>query len=487
MGFPKFFAYLSALGLFLSPMSPSQATTLQKIRVKSDIARTDLVLDLDQALANVLSDESKPGQINIQFDAHLAEGIKNAVKSLNQLTKTQFQFAISEQNGQSNVQIKTQADKTLKVYTLDNPNRLIISIRDANLLKPPTAIAPGVNHQRLVKNTSRGPLNINIIDIDPNMAQVQIQPVLASETTLHGKAKVSQIVSQNGGIAGINAAFFKPDTGTSLGTLILNHELIAGPLYNRVSLGMTQDNQLMMSRISIKGRLYATTGETLTLHNVNQPRLTKNESLLYTPRWGTLAPNTPANCVQIQISNNTITNISSNRQSIPNGGYVIIAPAETLQGLQIGQSIGLEVYTTPDWSNMSYAISGGPYLVKNGQIYVDAADQKFRSGGFLSPAPRTAIGLTANNHLIMVTVDGRQKGVSVGVTLSEMAGIMRDLGAKEAMNLDGGSSTQMVVKGQIVNSPSVAGGARVSSALIIKPINPTVAQEIMGSNSPLTP
>jgi len=67
--------------------------------------------------------------------------------------------------------------------------------------------------------------------------------------------------------------------------------------------------------------------------------------------------------------------------------------------------------------------------------------------------PRTAVGYTATNHVIMITADGRQVA-SQGVGLPELAQIMIDLGCVEAMNLDGGGSTQMAVGNQLVDTPS---------------------------------
>lgn len=100
-------------------------------------------------------------------------------------------------------------------------------------------------------------------------------------------------------------------------------------------------------------------------------------------------------------------------------------------------------------------IGGGPTLVKNGQVYVTYNEEiMWGSGVGLDNAdPRTAVGYTADNHVIMVTADGRQT-VSQGVSLPELAQIMISFGCVEAMNLDGGGSTQMAVPGININTPS---------------------------------
>lgn len=107
------------------------------------------------------------------------------------------------------------------------------------------------------------------------------------------------------------------------------------------------------------------------------------------------------------------------------------------------------------YENLLVGIGGAPTLVKNGQVNV-TYDQEIMWGsgvGYDNRDPRTAVGYTANNHVIMLVADGRQVS-SQGVGLPELAQIMIDLGCVEAMNLDGGGSTQMAVGNQLVNNPS---------------------------------
>ena len=84
--------------------------------------------------------------------------------------------------------------------------------------------------------------------------------------------------------------------------------------------------------------------------------------------------------------------------------------------------------------------------------------------------PRTAIAKLASSELLLVTVDGRQPGVSMGMSLYMLTDLLRELGAVEAMNLDGGGSTTMVVHNKIVNKPSDQTGERpVSDAILVFP------------------
>ncbi|MFH0702036.1 MAG: phosphodiester glycosidase family protein [bacterium] len=325
-------------------------------------------------------------------------------------------------------------------------------------------IAPGVKHIIIKRYTKAGPIFINILEINPAInPYISIEPALAGITLANTK-KISNIVKQNNGIAGINASFFKPTSGVPLGTLIINEELMTGPIYERVTLGI-KDNQFRMARISLQGKIITRQGDEIKIDNINQPRMLASYTLLYSGRWGKITPPTPQYGIQIAVKNNKIIEISKNQLNIPESGFVIAGSQKQLGKLKINDPIEILISTDPDWSDIKHAVSGGPYLVKEGQIYIDAKEQKLTS--IIGRNPRTAVGYTEDNRLIMVTIDGRQNK-SAGVSLYELARLMKNFGCYNAMNLDGGSSTQMFVHDKIVNYPLNKGGSFVSNGLIVK-------------------
>ena len=107
-------------------------------------------------------------------------------------------------------------------------------------------------------------------------------------------------------------------------------------------------------------------------------------------------------------------------------------------------------------------------MVKNGEVFVDMTAQKL--GAIGGRNPRTAIGYTADNNLVLVAVDGRE-GSSIGMTLNELASFMQSIGCVGAINLDGGGSTVMYVKGKVVNKPAVQGGIPLSHTLMVRKIS----------------
>lgn len=352
-------------------------------------------------------------------------------------------------------------------------NQLVLRIPHT-FIRPSTAadeVSPGIRHIHMVRNQGAGPVRINVLEIDPKNPAVEITPALASNR-MGGKANVAAMVDGNQAVAGINGSFFKPDVGTPLGILIINQELIAGPIYDRVALGVTDKNNLVMDRLRLGGEVVLPGNRTVRLDTINQPRVKASHTVVYTSRWGKTAPKVPANGLQVLIRNEQVVAVSrTSPLPIPRDGVVISGPAtpdmQALASLNVGQPVKVNVYTLPDWSGMKHAIGGGPWLVRNGRPYIDLQSQHFSSRSLGFREPRSAVGITADGKMLLVAVDGRRKGVSIGMTLSEMSRLMISLGAVQAMNLDGGSSTQMAVQGKMVNRPS-SGMVGVSNSLLIK-------------------
>ena len=95
----------------------------------------------------------------------------------------------------------------------------------------------------------------------------------------------------------------------------------------------------------------------------------------------------------------------------------------------------------------------GPSLVENGEIVVDTNSEVGQS---MSSNPRTAIGIIDENHYIIIVSDGRTSE-SEGLSLYEIAEIMKSYGVKTAYNLDGGGSSTMYFNGQVINKPTTNG------------------------------
>lgn len=117
---------------------------------------------------------------------------------------------------------------------------------------------------------------------------------------------------------------------------------------------------------------------------------------------------------------------------------------------------------------MYTAIGGGPVLVQDGKIQISNNEERMFTGKAVDDKhPRTAIGYTANGKLIILVVQGRFTGIAEGASLNQLAGILTDLGCVEALNLDGGGSSCLLVNGKETIKPSDKEGERAIPAVFI--------------------
>ena len=109
-------------------------------------------------------------------------------------------------------------------------------------------------------------------------------------------------------------------------------------------------------------------------------------------------------------------------------------------------------------------------MIKNGRVEITNAAEKILPAFVSDFHPRTAIARLKSGQILLVAVDGRQPGVSAGMSLTMLADLLIEFGAVEAINLDGGGSTTMVIRNKLVNKPSDATGERpVSDAILVFP------------------
>ena len=324
--------------------------------------------------------------------------------------------------------------------------------------------AKGVAHIKMTKWVNNRPVKINIVEINQKAnSKLQIKPKTASEDVLNRRATIRNITKAENSILAINGGYFKPQTGVPLGTLVIDKNVLTGPIYSRVALGINSDNTFSMDKSTIDITLKAKKLE-IKADNINQPRMLSTYTLVYTEKWGKMSPPAPKYGMAIAIEGGKILEHGFGSVEIPKGGYAVVGPKQKLEPLLSAKNIKIDIKMPKTFANSDHIIGGGPYLVKNGQMYVDIKEQRF--GAINGKNPRTAIGYTENNELIIVTVDGREEA-SVGMTLWEISRLMKDLGCKYAMNLDGGGSSVIYVKGKIENTPAYREGIAISNAIVV--------------------
>ncbi len=342
---------------------------------------------------------------------------------------------------------------------------------------------PGVEHAQVDYKIGDDPVKINLLRLDLTKvylhAKLGMDQIVGTETT-------SSIAARHGAVAAINSGFFRLDNsifaGTPAGVLKMgtflsesNNGRTALEILNsshRTDVVIERVN--MSAKINVEGELYDV--------GINRQR-GENDVVIYTNEFSRTTL-TDSKGVEFIVMNRIVGGVHDARGSsiIPATGFVISASGTKRELFMKMLRSGTAVFTTyksssahdgPAVSGMNLAhnvIGGVPQLIKNGKIDITWEQEKAGRAFVFNRHPRTAVAKLKDGKFLMVTVDGRQPAVSVGMTLPELADYLLFLGAIDAMNLDGGGSTTMVLDGKVVNKPSDPNGERkIGDAILVTP------------------
>ncbi|HHY14754.1 MAG TPA: phosphodiester glycosidase family protein [Firmicutes bacterium] len=328
-------------------------------------------------------------------------------------------------------------------------------------------VARGIvyGHQR--RADSFGPNVVNYLKVNLKGGN-EVKPVLAQNRIL-GSENVSALAKRFGAVAAINGAFFDGN-GRPVGIVVLDGQIISEPFAARTALGLGPQGPLM-ERVDWCGEVLSGAGVPLAaLSGVNRPRLA-DELIVYTPYYGNRTA-TNAYGFEATIVNGVVTALQTGNSEIPKDGLVVSGHGikrDLLSSWRVGDEITIDFRLNPPWleQGIDQIIGGGPRLVRDGAPVNSGEEELFRTDVLQGRAPRTAIGITADGELLLVTVNGRQPNISVGMSLAELGRLLMELGAVQGMNLDGGGSTTMVIHDLVLNLPSNGKERPVSNAILV--------------------
>jgi hypothetical protein len=337
-------------------------------------------------------------------------------------------------------------------------------------------LMPNVSYKRTVQFTAHGPVVLNVITAPRPGGLYQLKPLLSNGTIL-GKERVTDMqkeVSGTATVAGVNGDLFNFKDGHPSGMLMQNRVLQSPPYRFRSSVGIGPNGKLNVQRVSFYG-YWQGLGQRRPLTGLNQPPRGDGTSL-FTPYWGASTPRIPGVAEAVlkpfppavpggELAGTVTFQRTGGGTAIPRDGAVLLARGSQVAKLQQEATPGTQVLTrlilSPDWlaSGVTDALGGGPVIVRNGKA-VWTAGEDFLPTQLGPRNPRTAVGQRRDGKIILLAVDGRRRGSSVGMTNWELAQAMVRLGAVTASALDAGGSTTMAFDGKLLNRPSDPGGER---------------------------
>jgi exopolysaccharide biosynthesis protein len=349
-------------------------------------------------------------------------------------------------------------------------------------------VHPGVEHAQVTHKIGEDPVKINLLRLDLTKVRLDVHHALDKAI---GLETTSSIAKRKGAVAAINAGFFRLDksawAGDASELLVIDGRLISDSVNQRVALSIVNTNK--RTNVDI-GQLKADVGllnedGLISLNfDVNRERK-KGSFVIYNPEFG---PTTLTDDNGVEVIVRTFNGIRTSslelidgigNTRIPDNGFVVSLTGKVSIEAEYLHSMFYRkqrVWFAPFFSrgNQSIvpriedAIAGVPQLIKNGRIDITWEQEKASKSFSETRHPRTAVAKLKDGKFLMVTVDGRQPGVSVGMSLQELAEYLLSLGAVDAMNLDGGGSTTMYLDGKVVNTPSDKEGERkIGDAIVV--------------------
>ena len=372
----------------------------------------------------------------------------------------------------------------------------------------------GGKKTQLFADLSTG-LNIYRYDWDKETCVLYVAEISRKEPTLHfkvglansqvlGKETVRSIAqrhTQKGDrrvIVAVNGGFgvlgdMRGYGGVLESLHIQDGELITQPTDTDACFGVTDKGEFLSTPVQMKATIQIGS-HTLDIGCINQRRLDGCKVILYTPRLGESTHTNRRRGKEIILSGLTLPLTPNYTQSynvqavstagnsaIPKDSAVLWISSQVkdtaISQFKAGAKGKINVsLTPPEWNKVKHAIGGRLRLLKNGKINpmlveMHNKEKKHVPGKRnqvlnLSHEPRTALAYNVDT-LFLVVADGRQPKYSTGLTLYELADILIELGATEAINLDGGSSSTFVVNNEVINKPSGNREREVLNAVLI--------------------
>ncbi|MCS6937023.1 MAG: phosphodiester glycosidase family protein [Candidatus Bipolaricaulota bacterium] len=295
-------------------------------------------------------------------------------------------------------------------------------------------------HARAV--TLAGPVSLRYLKISRWRERYRLVALLPPDG-IGSLAPLDHLASQ--ALAAINANFFDPQSQLPIGLLIKDGVLHSAPYGQRGALAITLFGELefVAPKLALSAYLL---GQRVAIDGVNRPPQA-NKLFLYTNRYALpIRSELPLKAVRLR--GNVVVGVSENSIVLPDGESTLLvatgAARSRLGGVRPGERIEIVQALEPSLPFVREAISAGPVLLRDGQIVLDPKAESFSDEFARALAARSVFAITESDELLFVTVV--KDGTSVGADLQTLAALMKALGARDALALDGGSSSALLFR-----------------------------------------
>ena len=360
-------------------------------------------------------------------------------------------------------------------------------------------LAPGLTLTRIARE---GPWRLGLLEVERGALNGRLRVAL-SNGRVAGRRTVSAMARAQGALAAVNGGFFASrgrTNGDPVGAMLSGGRLVSEPVRGRSALLLPHRAQerarivrpAWRGAVRFGGRRRALDGVERARGLVpgcggsggdrptQRPSSTllctdKSELVLLSRRFGARTGTPPGGVEAVVVGGEVRSVRRRGNTAIPPGGYVLSGTGDAARFLAARARPGERPALRTDLMaagrrldpEQADLVSGGPALLDRGRIRIRERAEGVPRGASRSRAPRTLAGVRADGTVLLVTIDGRQPGYSRGATLLESARVLRSLGAREGLALDGGGSTTMVAGSKLVGRPSDGSQRPVSDALVV--------------------
>ncbi|PZV12807.1 MAG: hypothetical protein DCF22_11535 [Leptolyngbya sp.] len=346
-----------------------------------------------------------------------------------------------------------------RIWSLAKPDRIIVDVRPDSLIERNVLWAPGLRWRQQTLAIGNNRVPVTWLELDPWQPGLSLKPIVPNPSSMMGIAPLAQTAQQAQATAAINGGFFNRIRQLPLGAIRLDGRWLSGPILNRGAIAWDGLGNFAFNRLTLRETLTTSTGQQLPITHLNSGYIQAGIAR-YTPDWGATYTPLSDNEIIVSVQNNGVVSqqplakAGSAGVPIPSNGYLLVLRSNQSIASALTPGTVLQLATSTDPSEINrypYVLGAGPLLIQNSQIVVDPKIEGFSNAFATETAPRSAIAQTNTGQILLVTA--YKKLNSEGLTLTEMAQILQQFGAMNALNLDGGSSTTLYLGGQVIDRP----------------------------------
>ena len=438
-------ALLEAVGVAVRPEGQElqlqlPARPLQAIRWKDQgISGRRVVLDL-----------SAPALVR-SGDGRLLIGTEATGLQLEQLN--QLGLRPSQSQGWLTLQVPQEGER----LSLGSPWRLVLDLPGAEgSAGAPAAPTPerdprlvalqnqGLQLERRISRIGSRQVLIHSVRLDPRATPLELRPLNRSDG-MQGLSSLSQLARQEQALIAINGGYFNRVNRLPLGAMREQGRWLSGPILNRGVAGWSSSELPSFDRLMLIESVSDRSGRRWPIASVNSGYVQKGLAR-YTADWGPRYQPITGSEMAVLLRNDTVSERLEAGQlnagvALRPGEQLIVARGGVSMPWQPGEPLSLESKPSSGVGQKPNVLGGGPLLLKDGQVVLNGGAEGFSSGFIAQAAPRTVIG-SDGRQLWLITLQGVN---NPGPTLMETALLMRQEGLVDALNLDGGSSTGLVL------------------------------------------